>query len=132
MNIKKPIKINMDVKPIEKGATFNINNINYKTNSADLTDESKRVLEKFAEYLLETKSLNIEIRGHTDNVGVPKANLALSTDRAFTVMDFLLQKDIPKSRLAFKGYGDTKPISDNGTEAGRAKNRRTEFVILGK
>lgn len=130
--IGKPIKINMDVKPIEKGATFNINNINYKTNSADLTEESKLVVQKFAEYLLETPNLSIEIRGHTDNVGNPKANLALSTDRAFTVMDFLLQKGIPKSRLAFKGYGDTKPIADNASEAGRSKNRRTEFIILGK
>lgn len=128
--IGKPIKINMDVKPIEKGATFNINNINYKTNSADLTDESKQVLNKFAEYLLETKSLNIEIRGHTDNVGNPKSNLALSTDRSFTVMDYLLQKGVPKSRISFKGFGDTKPIAENTSEAGRSKNRRTEFIIL--
>ncbi len=130
--IGKPIKINMDVKPIEKGATFNIKDINYKSNSADLTEESKRVLQKFAEYLNETKDLSIEIRGHTDNVGNPKSNLALSTDRAFTVMDFLLQHGIPKSRVSFKGFGDTKPIADNSTETGRAKNRRTEFVILGK
>lgn len=129
--IGKPIKINMDVKPIEKGATFNINNINYKTNSADLTEESKIVLEKFAEYLNENKALKIEIRGHTDNVGNAQANLALSTDRAFTVMDYLLQRGIPKSRISFKGYGDTKPIASNLTETGRAQNRRTEFLVTG-
>ncbi len=130
--IGKPIKINMDVKPVEKGAAFTINNINYKTNAADITEESKVVLQKFAAYLKENKSLAIEIRGHTDNVGNPTSNKALSTDRAFTVMDYLLQQDIPKSRISFKGFGDTQPIADNNTAEGRSKNRRTEFIILNK
>ena len=78
-------------------------------------------------------SIKIEIHGHTDNVGNDKANLSLSTDRAFTVRDLLLAKGIEESRLiAFKGFGSAQPIADNTTETGRAKNRRTEFVIVEK
>ncbi len=77
--------------------------------------------------------MKIEVYGHTDNVGNPQSNLALSTDRAFTVRDLLVSKGIEEKRLiAFKGFGASKPVADNLTEAGRAKNRRTEFAIVGK
>ena len=66
-------------------------------------------------------------------VGDVKSNLALSTDRAFSVRNLLLAQGIDEKRLVdFKGFGASKPIADNATEAGRAKNRRTEFVIVGK
>jgi flagellar motor protein MotB len=58
--------------------------------------------------------------------------LALSTDRAFTVLVLLQQLGINKDKLSFKGFGDTSPIADNNTELGKAKNRRTEFMILTK
>jgi outer membrane protein OmpA-like peptidoglycan-associated protein len=90
------------------------------------------VLDAFAEYLNENPDLKVEIRGHTDNTGNPQANLALSSDRAFTVMDYLISKGIPKSRLGFKGFGDSKPIAPNTTEEGKAKNRRTEFFVTSK
>jgi len=54
----------------------------------------------------------------------------LSTDRAFTVFDFLGKSGIEKGRISFKGYGDTKPIKENTTEQGRMANRRTEFFII--
>jgi outer membrane protein OmpA-like peptidoglycan-associated protein len=125
-------KINEEIIQTKTGGTYSIKDINYNTNSAGLTEESKTILEGFAEYLIENEDLKIEIRGHTDNVGSSTANLALSSDRAFTVMDLLMQKGIPKSRLSFKGYGDTKPIASNSTEEGKAKNRRTEFVVINK
>jgi len=131
-NIGKPIKINEQIQEVVTGGAYSIKDINYGSNSANLAEESKSILEGFAEYLLENEDLKIEIRGHTDNVGSSSANLALSSDRAFTVMDFLMQKGVPKSRLSFKGYGDTKPIAPNTTPEGKAKNRRTEFVILSK
>ena len=78
-------------------------------------------------------TLKIEVRGHTDNVGDSKSNLALSTDRAFSVRDLLISKGIEEKRLLnFKGYGASVPVADNATEAGRIKNRRTEFVIVDK
>ena len=129
----KPAKVNMVVDTIKVGQTYTLNNIYYKTNSADLDPSSATVIEEFSEFLKENPSVKIEVHGHTDNVGDEKSNLALSTDRAFGVRDQLLAKGIDEKRLLnFKGFGASKPIADNSTEAGRAKNRRTEFVIVDK
>jgi len=129
----KPVKINMAVDTIKVGKTYTLNNIYYNTNSADLDPSSAVVINEFAEFLKSNPSLKIEVRGHTDNVGDQKSNLALSTDRAFSVRDLLIAKGIEEKRLInFKGYGASVPVADNATEAGRAKNRRTEFVIVEK
>ena len=85
------------------------------------------------EFLKINPKIKIEIYGHTDNVGDVNSNMALSTDRAFTVRDILVEKGIDEKRLvAFKGFGSSKPIADNSTEDGRSKNRRTEFVVVAK
>ena len=131
-SIGKPIKVNLEIEPVKVGNSYNINNINYKTNSADLTADSKIIVEEFANYLKDNTSIKIEIRGHTDNAGNAASNLALSTDRAFTVYDILQQNGIAKDRLLYKGFGDTKPVASNATENGKAQNRRTEFVVLSK
>jgi outer membrane protein OmpA-like peptidoglycan-associated protein len=125
----KPLKMDLESKKIEANKAFTINNIQYKSNSAELTNGSKAILEEFVSFLKDNASINIEIRGHTDNIGNPIANMALSTDRAFTVFDFLSKSNIEKGRISFKGYGDTKPIKENTTEQGRMANRRTEFFI---
>lgn len=128
--IGKPQKLNLSIDSIKVGNTYKINNINYKSNSADLTSESKMIVESFANYLKDNPQIKIEIHGHTDNAGAAATNLALSTDRAFTVYDVLQQNGIPKERMSYKGFGGSKPIANNGTEAGKAQNRRTEFVVL--
>lgn len=129
----KPVKFNIAVDTIKVGKAYPLNNIYYKSNSAVLDPRSMIVLEEFAAFLKTNPKIKIEVYGHTDNVGNAEANLALSTDRAFTVRDKLLELGVEEKRLiAFKGFGSTKPIADNATEAGRAKNRRTEFAIVGK
>ncbi|MBK9673403.1 MAG: OmpA family protein [Bacteroidetes bacterium] len=128
--IGKPQKLNLSIDSIRVGSTYKINNINYKSNSADLTPESKFILEEFATYLKDNPSIKLEIHGHTDNAGSPTTNLALSTDRAFTIYDVLQQLGISKARMSYKGFGGTKPIANNANEDGKAKNRRTEFVVL--
>ncbi len=114
------------------GKAFQIKDIFYATNSSEIDKESELILIEFAAYLKENASLEIAIYGHTDNIGSTQNNLALSTDRAFNVKSFLQQKGINGSRIEFKGFGEQKPIASNQTEIGRAKNRRTEFVILKK
>ncbi|MGZ4054775.1 MAG: OmpA family protein, partial [Bacteroidia bacterium] len=129
----KPAKVNLIADTIKVGKTYTLNNIYYKTNSSELDPSSASVIEEFAEFLKANPTIKIEVHGHTDNVGDEKSNLALSTDRAFSVRDKLLAFGIDEKRLInFKGFGASKPIADNSTEAGRAKNRRTEFVIVSK
>ncbi|MDP1747256.1 MAG: OmpA family protein, partial [Bacteroidota bacterium] len=130
----KPAKVNnMQVDTIKLGQTYTLNNIYYKTNSADLDPRSLIVIDEFVEFLKANPTIKIEVYGHTDSQGDDKSNLALSTDRAFSVRDLLLEKGIAEKRLKnFKGFGPSQPIADNLTEAGRAKNRRTEFVIAEK
>ena len=71
------------------------------------------------------------IGGYTDNVGDAKANLRLSRARANSVKVFLVKRGVNAKRLIARGYGETKPIAPNTTEAGRQKNRRIEFTVLG-
>jgi outer membrane protein OmpA-like peptidoglycan-associated protein len=83
-------------------------------------------------YLKDNQNLKIEIHGHTDNIGNAKDNDALSYNRAFSVKSTLEELGIDGKRINAKGFGSIMPISTNSTEEGRAKNRRTEFLILEK
>jgi len=76
--------------------------------------------------------MKVSINGHTDNISDAEFNLQLSENRAKTVYEYLIMKGITSYRLSYKGYGLSKPIASNETEEGRAKNRRTEFVIIEK
>jgi outer membrane protein OmpA-like peptidoglycan-associated protein len=122
--------ITITVTKAEQGKNFIIDNLHYKTNSAEITSESKAVLDAFAVYLLDHESMHVEIQGYTDNVGNPKDNEALSRDRAYSVKQYLEEQKVPGKRVSAQGFGPNKPIADNKTEVGRAQNRRTEFVIL--
>jgi len=76
-------------------------------------------------------SIKMGVYGHTDSRGIAAMNMKLSGDRAAAVMAYLVSHGIAGGRLESQGFGQTKPIADNNTEAGRAKNRRVEFKILG-
>jgi len=131
--IGKPVQTEkVEIKPIEVGKTYRINNINFATNSFDLTQEITTVLNEFLTFLKENPTVKIAIQGHTDNVGIEKENLLLSQNRAKEVYNYLILEDIDPSRLSYKGFGSSKPIADNNTEEGKAKNRRTEFVVVKK
>lgn len=125
----KPIEVEMEVKKMKAGGTYKINNINYETNSFDLDQVSKVMLSEFAEYLKTNKTMKVSIHGHTDVVGSAQDNLVLSENRAKSVYEYLISEGIEKGRLNYKGFGKSKPIDTNQTEEGRARNRRTEFVI---
>ena len=104
--------------------------INFETGKSDIKPESQPIVDQIVEMLNQNPTLKISIYGHTDNVGSVKSNQILSENRAKSVMNALIAKGIVKSRLSFKGYGDTKPIADNNTDEGRAKNRRVEIVKI--
>lgn len=120
------------LRPIELNASLVLKNILFETNSAHLQPISLVEIDRLRQLMTENPTLKVQINGHTDNVGSPADNLTLSSDRAKSVVDYLVSKGINAGRLSFKGLGETKPIADNKTEAGRALNRRTEFVVIGQ
>lgn len=124
----------LEVKPVEVGTNYRINDINFTSNSAVLQPESMVVLEEFANYLKANPKMKIAIHGHTDNVGDDARNMDLSNERAFAVFEALTAKfGVPKSQISGAyGHGELMPVGDNNTEEGRAKNRRTEFEIISK
>ena len=125
-------EVNISIKPIEIGGNYQLNDIYFQTGSYELNADAKFVIDAFVEFLRENPSLKISIEGHTDNVGKPEDNKLLSQQRAKAVYDYTCQKRIRKDRLSYKGWGSERPIADNQTEDGRAKNRRTVFIVTDK
>ena len=113
-----------------RGTILSMSDILFETAKADLKPELKENLAEVAAILktLLTES-NIIVEGHTDNTGSAKLNLNLSRQRAEAVLKYLEERGVDKKRMKAVGYGLTKPIADNKTEEGRAKNRRVELVI---
>ncbi len=122
-------KVTIETNTATEGKPFVINDIYYFTAKAEIEEQSKPILDAFADYLNANPTMEIQILGHTDNVGDDKANLALSAERAFEVLQYLVSKGVNGKRIKSDGKGESKPIADNTTEEGRARNRRTEFVI---
>lgn len=125
------ITINYTFK-YEPPRTIRLDRVYFDTNKSTLKPESKTMLQDLYEFLSAKPTINIEIAGHTDNVGGAAFNLKLSQDRANAVKTFLINKGIDANRLTPKGYGLTRPIDTNDTPEGRAKNRRTEVYIIEK
>jgi outer membrane protein OmpA-like peptidoglycan-associated protein len=104
--------------------------INFDINKADIKPESMGTINAIVGILKTNPELKFEIQGHTDNSGVAASNLTLSQKRADEVKRQMVALGINESRLTTKGFGDTKPLSENGTPEGKANNRRVEFVKL--
>lgn len=125
----KPYLKDIPLKPIQTGETVVLKNIFFDTDKFDLKSESKVEMDKLLQLLQKNSKIKIEISGHTDNIGNEQHNVALSKSRAKSVYDYLVNAGIKADRLTYTGYGFSKPIDTNDTEAGRANNRRTEFKI---
>ena len=102
---------------------------NFETGKDVIKAESFDDLDNLVKILNEYPEANVAIEGHTDNVGDPAKNLELSQKRADAVKAYLISKGISEARLTATGYGDTKPIADNKTKAGKALNRRVDFRL---
>jgi outer membrane protein OmpA-like peptidoglycan-associated protein len=103
--------------------------INFETNSEVILSQSFENLDKLAAILNQYPEAKAAIEGHTDNAGNADANKDLSQRRASSVKAYLVSQGIAESRLTAFGYGMERPIADNRTAAGRAKNRRVDFVL---
>ncbi|MDZ4680924.1 MAG: OmpA family protein [Saprospiraceae bacterium] len=113
-----------------KEKLLRLNYVYFDAGAAKLTELSRYELDNLAESLNKYPNMTIEVGGHTDNTGDAAQNLTLSSERARAVKDYLVGKGIAASRLQAVGYGQNQPADTNDTEAGREKNRRTEFKIL--
>lgn len=122
-------QVDIALHPIESGSTISLRNIFFETGKAELLPESHYELERLTELLENNPTLNVELGGHTDNVGSDEANKKLSAERAKAVYDYLSTNGIPTARLSYRGYGETRPVASNDTPEGRAANRRVEMTI---
>lgn len=122
---------NISLEPVALNATVRLKNIQFDTKSFQLAPVSMIELNKLVQLMNDNPSMKIQINGYTDNVGSDADNLKLSQARSQSVADYLISKGIDAKRLSAKGFGETQPIADNTTEAGRAANRRTEFIVTG-
>jgi outer membrane protein OmpA-like peptidoglycan-associated protein len=104
--------------------------IRFQVSTATLLGTSSPVLERLAEYAHDCPAMRLRITGHTDAEGSAEYNLRLSERRAAAVADFLVGRGIDPGRLVIVGEGANRPIGDNGTAAGRERNRRIELELL--
>ena len=126
----RPVVVDIMLHPIESGERIALRNVFFASGKYELLPESQYELNKVVELLEKNPTLKIELGGHTDNVGRPEDNQRLSEQRAKAVYEYLTSKGIAASRLTYKGYGETIPVTTNDTDEGRAENRRTEIKIM--
>lgn len=122
-------KKDIALQPVELHAMFTFRNVQFANNSSAIPSDGMAELDKLLQVLNENPSLKVEISGYTDNVGKAEDNLKLSAERAKSIVTYLENKGIAPGRLTYHGYGETNPVADNSTDAGRAKNRRTTFTV---
>ncbi len=117
--------------PAPKPAPPVFENVPFNENKTNISPEAAKILDGVGKTLKDNPNIKVEIGGHTDSTGSDKADMAISVKRAESVKKYLMDKfNISGDRLVVKGYGKSKPIADNKTKEGRAKNRRVEFRIL--
>jgi outer membrane protein OmpA-like peptidoglycan-associated protein len=136
----KEVEKIIDLKRVDVGESIVLRNIFFDLNKYSLRSESEIELNRLTKLLIENPKLKIEIGGHTDSRGSAEYNKELSKNRAKTVVEYLIDKGIDKSRLEFAGYGEEQPINTDEEiskmklkseiEAAHQDNRRTEFKIL--
>ena len=124
------IEKNLFLAPIIVGQTIKLNNVFFVQSKPGLKQESLPELDRLATIMNENPTLVIELGGHTDNQGEKKLNQELSEQRVIAVINYLRQKGVARNRMTGKGYGESKPLKPNDTDANRAQNRRVEFKIL--
>ncbi len=126
----QPGKISFEVLiKYEPSKLIQLNNVYFDTDKATIKPKSFKQLNEIAGLLKEKKGMEIEIAGHTDNVGTKEHNMALSQRRADAIRNYLIKKGANPNHITAVGYGDQQPIDSNATPEGRAKNRRIEVRI---
>jgi len=103
--------------------------VQFESARSVITRESFQYLASIADLMARYPSYNLRISGHTDNTGSAARNLQLSNNRARACYEYLVSRGLDASRMSYEGFGESKPIADNGSARGRELNRRVEFVM---
>ena len=128
--LNTPAGTAVDARGCKLQASIVLKGVTFATASAELIGDSRQVLDEVVETLRRNPELKLEVAGYTDNRGNRNYNMRLSQDRAEAVRQYLVSQGIAAERLQAKGYGPDNPIADNGSEDGRATNRRVELHIV--
>ena len=122
----------LQTRDTARGLIVNMSDVLFDTGKYTLRAEAREKLAKISGIVLAHPGLNLEVDGHTDNVGSSEYNQLLSEQRAATVLNFLVQQGLPESSVTSRGFGMSQPVATNDTPEGRAKNRRVELVVTGE
>ncbi len=115
-----------------RGLVVNMGDVLFDTGKADLRQGAREALAKLSGIVLNYPSLQLTIEGHTDSTGTEEFNQKLSEKRADNVRDYLVAQGLPAASVTAKGLGQSSPVADNSTAAGRQKNRRVEIIVSGE
>ena len=121
--------VQVDIKGCEIKGKIRLPGVNFETNSDRLLPSASSVLNDAAATLKKNPTITVEVAGHTDSDGASDYNESLSARRATTVRDYLAANGVAMDRMTTRGYGESQPIADNGTRAGKAQNRRVVLVV---
>lgn len=121
----------LETRETARGLIVNMSDVLFDTGKYTLKPGAREKLAKIAGIVLAHPGLNLEVEGHTDNVGGDEFNQRLSEQRANSVRDYLVQQGLNSQSITAKGFGKTRPVADNGSASGRQQNRRVELVVSG-
>lgn len=122
-----------DVRVIRQGDDLVLSvpsGITFATDSATIDPQFRPTLDQVADVLAEYRQTYVDVYGHTDSTGSDAHNQMLSERRAGSVADYLATRGVQRARLGTRGFGETQPVADNGTDEGRAANRRVEIKLV--
>ena len=125
-----PLTLDIYLEPVRAGRSIVLNNLFFDTKQYELKPKSRTELNRLVGFMKQYPEVQVEVSGHTDDVGSDDDNLALSQNRAKSVYSYLVSQGVKAERLRFKGYGESKPLVANDSESHRQQNRRIELRIL--
>ncbi|MCK5138027.1 MAG: OmpA family protein [Bacteroidales bacterium] len=129
LSMESPDTSFIEIGQVNQDSSIVLNDIFFEFDESYLLPESYKELDRLFEQLFIFQDLSIVIEGHTDNMGTFEYNMKLSNERAQAVVGYLLDKGLSENRITYEGFGYTKPLSDNRSDAGRQMNRRVAFRI---
>jgi outer membrane protein OmpA-like peptidoglycan-associated protein len=130
--LQRQLNIILETRETARGLIVNVSDVLFDTGQHTLTSGAREKLATVAGILLAYPGLSLEVDGHTDSVGDDDYNQALSERRAESVRGYLIQRGIPTTAIAARGYGESQPVASNDIPAGRQQNRRVELVVSGE